>query len=140
MKTSKINSSDILGYLNVLGCPLVWNRLTVSEQQIGLKNVVGCYSRLMEALEQDVCHGDSRVLYIQIQRREHLNVRMMLPRGDPKLEKETEITAKMLFEFLRGDFVSPAIQSRFVNELDQTINKILEPKNACLTLRPSRCL
>jgi hypothetical protein len=58
----------------------------------------------MEALEQDI-HGDSRALYSQIQRREYLNVRLMMPRGDPKLEVETEITAKMLFDNTHRCFV-----------------------------------
>jgi hypothetical protein len=130
MGISMIDNKDILAYLNVLGYAPVWDRLTVEEQQLGKQNICGCYSRLMEALEKDTLHGDSRVLYMQIQRREHLNVHLNLPRGDPSLEASTEQTAKMLFEYLRGDFVSPAIQSQFLNTLDAQLSKILESKNA----------
>ena len=85
----------------------------------------------MESLEKlATFHGDVRVIYMQIQRREHLNVHLALPRGDPSLEAETEATAKMLFEFLRGDLVSPAVQNRFLNELDKEFAKILGRKHA----------
>lgn len=128
IKQPKVETKDILAYINVLGCGPVWSRLTVEEQQIAKQNICGCYCRLMEALEKDVFHGDSRAMYTQIQRREYINVTLNLPRGNPELEAETEKTAKMLFDFLRGDLVSPAIQSRFLNELDAKLNKILEPK------------
>lgn len=127
-KTTKIDNKDILAYLNVLGYAPVWNRLTVEEQQIGKQNICGCYCRLMESLEKlATFHGDVRAVYMQVQRREYLNVSLNLPVTDPSLQAETEITAKMLFEFLRGDLVSAAVQSRFLNELDKEFAKILEP-------------
>jgi len=133
MTKNKINCNDIYGYLNVLGCTEVWNRLTAPEQQLGRQSICGCYNRLMESLEQDTFHGDSRVLYMQIQRREYLNATLNLPVGHPDLQAETEKTAKMLFEFVRGDLVSPAVKSQFLTELDKEIAKILEPKNATTT-------
>ena len=121
-----LKKSDILGYLRVLDAPAVWNRLTVEEQQMGNQALTGCYVRLMDVLETNVLDGDCRAILTQINKREHLNVTMMLPRGDESLEAETLKTAKMLYDHMRGDLVTPSDKSKFLNELETQLKKILE--------------
>lgn len=127
-----INKNDILGYLLVLNCPTVWNRLTADEQMAGRKAMLGCYCRLMESLECDVLTGESRFLYTAIQRREHLNIHLMLPVDDVSLRLASEQLANMLFEYIRGEFVSPTVVSRFLNEFDNSIATILENYGASI--------
>ena len=89
-----VDTKDILGYLKVLGCQEVWNRLNAEEQREGSKAIMGCYCRLMEALEKkEVLDGDCRVLLRQIRQREYLNASLMLPSTDPRLKAATEQTA-----------------------------------------------
>jgi len=117
---------DILGYLHVLNSPEVLDRLTVEEQRIGRANLLGCFSRLMEVLEKDVTNRDHRVLYMRIIHREYLNAHMMLPVGHPDLVAATEETSSMLYEYLRGSYLSPAIKQKFLNQLDEELTQILE--------------
>jgi hypothetical protein len=70
----------------------------------------------MEVLEKDVMNTDHRVMYMRIQHREYLNAYRMLPVGHPELVAATEETASMLFEYLRGSYLSP----------DEALTKILE--------------
>jgi len=117
---------DVLGYLQVLNSPEVLARLTAEEQRIGRANLFGCFSRLMEVLEKDVMNTDHRVMYMRIQHREYLNAYRMLPVGHPELVAATEETASMLFEYLRGNYLSPTIKQKFLNQLDEALTKILE--------------
>ena len=50
----------------------------------------------------------------------------MLPVGHPELVAATEETASMLFEYLRGNYLSPTIKQKFLNQLDEALTKILE--------------
>lgn len=117
---------DVLGYLHVLNSPEVLDRLTAEEQRIGRANLLGCFSRLMEVLEKDVYSSDHRVLYMRIIHREYLNAHLMLPVGHPDLVAATEETASMLYEYLRGSYLSSAIKQKFLNQLDEKLTQILE--------------
>lgn len=128
--TAMAIKEDVLGYLQVLHSPEVLGRLSEEENRIGRANLLGCFSRLMEALEKDVMNSDHRVMYMRIQHREYLNAHRMLPVGHPELVAATEETASMLFEYLRGNYLSPAIKQQFLNQLDEALTRILEPKNA----------
>lgn len=124
--TAMVIREDVLGYLQVLNSPEVLGRLTAEEHQIGRANLTGCFSRLMEVLEKDVNNSDHRVMFMRIQHREYLNAHRMLPVGHPELVAATEETALMLFEYLRGNYLSPAIKQQFLNQLDEALTEILE--------------
>lgn len=124
------NTNDILGYLQVLNYGPVLQRLTPSEITIGRQHLMGCYCRLMESLEKEVLDGSSRTMYVAIQKREHLNAHMLLPNDDPRLLAATGEVANMLLEYIREGAVLKTVQTRFLNELEAELNRILERYNA----------
>lgn len=118
-----IQKKDILGYLIVLNSQEILNRLTFEELQEGREAIVGCYSRLMEALEKDVMNTDHRVLYLSIQRREYMNLKI-LSVAHSELVEITEKTAKLLFAYLKRDgFLK--IKNSFISKLDAEFKQIL---------------
>lgn len=121
-----IDRNDILGYLCVLRIPEFWDRLTADEQKLGYANLMGCYSRLMSALEKArVTDNVANILYKSIHLREHFNARMMLPVGHPELVAASEEASAMLFSYLRGNYLTSTIKAQFLSELDGEFARIL---------------
>ena len=130
-----LKKADIIGYLKVLDVPSVWNSLTIEEQQMGDRSITGCFVRLMDDLETNILDSDCFLIHDQLKKREYLNVALMMPRDDPRLQEQTLKTAKMLFDYLRGqDEFSEKIKLKmqkvnFLNELDSRLKKVLDDYN-----------
>lgn len=120
-------TADIIAYLLVLNYTPVLKRLSASERRIGQQNIMGCYCRLMESLEDQIS-GDfcKKRLYQAIQYREHLNAVEWLPCSNFQFQQATAEVAEMLYRHLKMPTVSNDIKNAFLKRLDCEIEKILE--------------
>lgn len=115
------NRKDLLAYLFVLNCPEVWNLLTLEEQEIGRENVMGCYCRLTDSLED--CGYRFESLKKSIEGREFLNTDIVYEAHlEAKLAFATRATSLMIFNYLRDKSIFPNQNQYWFSIKTQTSN------------------